>query len=130
MMIIQDDHIWWSYMIIINDHHHMWWSYMMLIYDDYQWSSSYMSSGIIWESSGSHLGEWRLKRHLEVRSHITCLTLEQNAKVPLKFKFHDGFVMVPLSLAAYLQQYLRAAASADPRYPARPLYQDRENPYS
>ena len=32
MMIINDDHIWWSYMIIIRDDH-LWWSYMIILYD-------------------------------------------------------------------------------------------------
>ena len=40
--------------------------------------------GAIWEPFGRHLGGWRLKRHLEARSHIMCLTLEQNAKVLFK----------------------------------------------
>ena len=42
--------------------------------------------GHIW----GHLGGWRLKRHLEARSHIMCLTLERNAKVPLKCQFVRG----------------------------------------
>ena len=73
------------------------------------WRSSGSHLGVIWESSGGHLGDiwesfgihlgaiwdpfrrhlggWRLKRHLEARSHIMCLTLEQNAKVPLDVFF-------------------------------------------
>ena len=135
MMIIYDDHIWLSYMTII--------------YDDHQWSSSsYMSSGVIWESSGSHLGDiwesfgihlgsiwrhlggWRLKRHLEARSHIMCLTLEHNATVPLKFWFHDVFLRVPPIMTAYLQQHLLPGSVPDPGDSSRALHQDRENPIS
>ena len=100
-----------------------------------------MSSGIIWESSGRHLGTtwdpfgrhlggWRLKRHLEVRSHITCLTLEQNAKVPLQFQLYEVFLRVPSIMTAYLQQDLLAGSVPDPGYSSRALYQDRENPIS
>ena len=36
MIIIYDDHTWWSYMmIIIYDDHHTWWSYRMIIYDSH-----------------------------------------------------------------------------------------------
>jgi hypothetical protein len=36
MIIMYDDHVWWSYMIIVYDDH-VWWSYMMIIYDDHIW---------------------------------------------------------------------------------------------
>ena len=42
MMIIYDDHLWWWYMMIIYDNHiwwNCWWSYMMIMYDDHiSWS--------------------------------------------------------------------------------------------
>ena len=92
---------------------------------------------IIWESSGRHLvaiwrhlGGWRLKRHLEARSHIMCLTLEQNAKVPLKLQFYNVFLRVPSIMTAYLQQDLLPGSVPDPGYSSRALYQDRENPIS
>ena len=95
------------------------------------------SLGIILDPFGSHLGSiwrhlegWRLKRHLEARSHIMCLTLEQNAKVPLTFKFYAVFLRVPSIMAAYLQLDLLAGSAPDPIHLARPLYQDRKNPYS
>ena len=132
-MIIYDDHIWWS----------LGWSYMMII-----WESSGSHLGVIWGSSGRHLGViwdpfvshlgsiwrhlggWRLKRHLEARSHIMCLTLEQNAKVPSTFQSYAVFLRVPSIMTAYLLQDLLAGSATDPAQVARPLYQDRENPYS
>ena len=104
--------------------------------------------GIIWESSGNHLGEirksfgsllgsiwrhlggWRLKRHLEVRSQITSLPLQRNAKVALKFQFHEGVLRVPSIMTAYLQQHLLPGSVPDPGDRSRALYQDRENPIS
>ena len=116
----------------------------MIIYDDHLgiiWELSGSHLGVIWETVGSHLGAiwdpfgrhlggWRLKRHLEARSHIMCLTLEQNAKVPFKFQFYEVFLRVPSIMAAYLQLDLLAGSATDPAHLARPLYQDRENPYS
>ena len=93
MMIIYDDHIWWSYMMIIYDDHtwwswryddhmlmiyddHIWWSYMMMImsymmiiYDDHIWWSYMM---IIWESSGrSFYDEQEIcDDHLGTRKHL------------------------------------------------------------
>ena len=79
---------------------------MMITYDDpvgiiwessgghleYIWESFGIHLGPIGEPFGSHLGSiwrhlggWRLKRHLEVRSQITSLPLPCNATVPLKF---------------------------------------------
>ena len=146
MMIIFDDHTWWSYMMIIHDDH-LWWSYLVIIYDDHiRWSSG-SHLGVIWGSSGKHLGAiwdpfgshlgsiwrhlggWRLKRHLEARSHIMCLTLEQNAKVPLKCWFYIVFLRVPSIMAAYLQLDLSPAAADGAAKESRPLYQDRKNPY-
>ena len=128
-MIIYDDHIWWSYMMIIWESSG---SHLGVI-----WGSSGRHLGVIWDPFGSHLGSiwrhlggWRLKKHLEARSHIMCLTLEQNAKVPFKFQFHEGFLRVPSIMAAYLQLVLLPGSAGDPAYLARPLYQDRENPYS
>ena len=48
MMIIYDDHIWWSYVMIICDHH-IWSSYMIILHDDHIWSS-YMIiiRGLVW----------------------------------------------------------------------------------
>ena len=115
-MIIYDDHIWLSYRAII--------------YDDHEWSSSHMSSGRHLGSIWRHLGGWRLKRHVEVRSHIMCLTLEQNAKAALKFQFYEGVVRVPSIMTAYLQSDLCHGFSPDPAYRSRALYQHRENPYS
>ena len=101
------------------------------------WGSSGRHLGVIWDPFGSHLGSiwrhlggWRLKRHLEARSHIMCLTLEQNAKVPLTFQFYEVFLRVPSIMTAYLQQDLLAGSVPDPAHLARPLYQDRENPIS
>ena len=127
---------------------------MMIIYDDHLgviwepsgshlgviWGSSGRQLGVIWEPFGSHLGAiwdpfgrhlggWRLKRHLEARSHIMCLTLEQNAKSSLKCQFYIVFLRVPSIMAAYLQLDLSAAAVNGARHRPRPLYQDRENPY-
>ena len=42
MMIIHDDHLWWSYIVIM--------------YDDHIWWSSGSHLGVIWGSSGRHLG--------------------------------------------------------------------------
>ena len=44
MMIIYDDHIWWSYMMIMYDDHTLWWYMMirMIIYDDHIWWSCMM----------------------------------------------------------------------------------------
>ena len=86
--------------------------------------------GALWEPFGRHLGGRRVKRHLEARSHIMCLTLEHNAKVPFRFQFYDVFLRVPSIMAAYLQLVLLPGSAADPAYLARPLYQDRENPCS
>ena len=147
MMIIYNDNIWWQCMMIIYDDH-TWWSYMMIIYDDHIWWSSGSHLGAIWGSSGRHLGViwdpfgshlgsiwrhlggWRLKRHLEARSHIMCLTLEQIAKVPLQFKIYEVFLRVPSIMTAYLQQDLLAGSVPDPGDSSRALYQDRENPIS
>ena len=135
-MIIYDDHKWWSYMMIIYDDH-LWWSYMMIIYDDHLgviWRSSGRHLGVIWDPFGSHLGSiwrhlggWRLKRHLEARSHIMCLTLEQNAKVLLKCKLYDMFLRVPSIMAAYLQLDLLAGSVTDPADFARPLNKTNTN---
>ena len=117
---------------------------MMIIYDDHLgviWELSESHLGVIWETVGNHLGAiwdpfwrhlggWRMKRHLEARSHIMCLTLEQNAKVPFEFQFYDVFLRVPSIMTAYLLQDLLAGSATDPGYSSRPLYQDRENPYS
>ena len=128
---------------------------MMIKYDDHLgviwepsgshlgviWGSSGRQLGVIWEPFGSHLGAiwdpfgrhlggWRLKRHLEARSHIMCLTLEQNAKVPFKCQFYEVFLRVPSIMAAYLQLDLLTGSAADPGYSSRALYQDRENPIS
>ena len=93
--------------------------------------------GVIWDPFGRHLASiwrhlagWRLKRHLEVRSQITSLPLQQNAKVPLKFQFHEGFLRVPSIMTADLQQHLMPASANVSRYSSRALYQDRENPIS
>ena len=101
------------------------------------WELSGGHLGDSWESFGSHLGSiwrhlggWRLKRHLEARSHIMFLTLEQNAKVPFKLQFYDVFLRVPSIMAAYLLQDLLPGSVTDPADLARPLYQDRKNPYS
>ena len=117
---------------------------MMIIYDDHLgviwepsgshlvviWESFWSHLGAIWDPFGRHLGGWRLKRHLEARSHIMCLTLEQNAKVPLTFKFYEVFLRVPSIMTAYLQQDLLPGSVPDPGYSSRALYQDRENPIS
>ena len=156
MMITYDDHTWWSYVMIIYDDH-IWCSYMMSIFDDHIscddplgviwessgghlediWESFGIHLGSIWEPFGSHLGSiwrhlggWRLKRHLEVRSQITSLPLQQNAKVPLKFQFHEGVLRVPSIMTAYLQQHLVPTCVNDSRDSSRALYQDRENPIS
>ena len=93
--------------------------------------------GVIWETFGNHLGSiWETSGRVEAEEasggQISYYLPHSRTECTssIKFKFHESFLRVPLSLAAYLQQYLSAAASADPMYPARPLYQDRENPYS
>ena len=159
MMIIHDDNIWWQYMMIIYDDN-LWWSYMMITYDYHIWQSymmiindhhhichlgssgSHLGSsgrhlGVIWDPFGIHLGSiwrhlggWRLKRHLEARSHMMCLTLEQNATVPLKLQFYEVFLRVPPIMTAYLQQHLLPGSVPDPGDSSRALYQDRENPIS
>ena len=146
-MIVYEENIWWSYMMITYDYH-IWQSYMMIINDHHHichlgviWESSGRHLGVIWDPFGSHLeaiwdpfrrhlGGWRLKRHLEARSHVMCLILEQNANVLFKFKFYDVFLRVPSIMAAYLQLVLLPGSAPDPTHLARPLYQDRENPYS
>ena len=142
MMIIHDDHIWWSFMLIIFDAH-IWWAYTMMIWESCGghlediWESFGIHLGAIWEPFGSHLGSiwrhlggWRLKRHLEVRSQITSLPLQRNAKVPLTFQFHKGVLRVPSIMTAYLQQHLLTTCVQDLRYSSRALYQDCENPIS
>ena len=150
VMITYEDHTWWSYMMIIFDAH-IWWTYMMITYDDPLggiwgssgshlediWESFGIHLGAIWEPFGSHLGSiwkhlggWRLKRHLEVRSQITSLPLQQNAKVAFKFQFHEGVLRVPSTTTAYLQQHLVPTCVNDSSDSSRPLYQDRENPIS
>jgi hypothetical protein len=101
------------------------------------WESFGIHLGPIWEPFGSHvgsiwrhLGGWRLKRHLEVRSQITSLPLQWNATVPLKFQFHEGVLRVPSIMTAYLQQHMLTTCVNDLRYSSRALYQDRENPIS
>ena len=94
------------------------------------WETVGSNLGAIWDPFGRHLGGWRLKRHLEARSHIMCLTLEQNAKVPLTFQFYDVCFRVPSIMTAYLQQDLLAGRVPDPGDSSRALYQDRENPIS
>ena len=143
--------IWWSYMMI-KWGDHIWWSYTMIIYDDHIWWSSGSHLGAIWEPSGGHLGDiwesfgihlgaiwgpfgrhlggWRLKRHLEARSHIMCLALEQNAKVLFKCWFYIVFLRVPSIMAAYLRTDMSPAAADGAGHTSRPLYQDRKNPYS
>ena len=111
-------------------------SYMMMMYDDI-WKSFGSHLGVIWDPFGSHVGSiwrhlagWRLKRHLEARSQITSLPLQRNAKVPLKFQFHEGFLRVPSIMTAYLQQHLLPAGVDVSSYSSRALYQDRENSIS
>ena len=45
-IIIYDDHIWWSCMMVMYDmivgDHHIWWSYMMILYDHHIWWSHLM----------------------------------------------------------------------------------------
>ena len=41
--------------------------------------------GSVWRQ----LAGWRLKTHLEARSHIMCLTLERNVKVALQLWFYE-----------------------------------------
>ena len=101
------------------------------------WEVSGRHLGGIWKPSGSLLGSiwrqlagWRLKRHLEGRSQIMCLTLEQNAKVPLEFKFHEGLLRVPSIMTAYLQSDMGAGFSTVTSYRSRALYQDHDNPIS
>ena len=130
MMIIYDDHMWWSYMMIIYDDH------LGVIWEPSGghlgdiWESFGIHLGAIWDPFRRHLGGWRLKRHLEARSHIMCLTLEQNAKVIFKCQFVVVFLRVPSIMAAYLQLDLLPGSVPDPAKAARPLYQDRKNPYS
>ena len=129
MMIIYDAQIWWSSVIIII---YVIWGHLGVI-----WKSFGSHLGVIWDPFGSHLGSiwrhlagWRLKRHLEARSQITSLPLQRNAKVPLKFQFHEGFLRVPSIMTAYLQQHLLPTCVDDSSDSSRALYQDRENPIS
>jgi len=93
------------------------------------WESSGGHLEDIWESFGSHLGAiwdpfgdiWEDGCHLEVRSQITSLPLQRNAKVPLTFQFHEGVLTVPSIMTTRVN---------DLRYSSRELYQDRENPIS
>ena len=101
------------------------------------WEASGRHLGGIWEASGSllvsiwrQLGGWRLKRHLEGRSQIMCLTLQRNAKVPLKCQFHEGLLRVPSIMTAYLQSDMVGGFFTDPADRSRALYQHRENPIS
>ena len=98
-----------------------------------------------WEPSGRHLGGSRRlqeapggsrklqeapggsRRLREVKSDTP---LSYNAKSSPKCQYYILFLRVPFALTAYLQQDLLAGSVPDPAYLARPLYQDRENPYS
>ena len=132
---------WWSHMISIPENH------MMSIKDHHHvchLGSSGIHLGVIWQTLGIHLGSicnpfgkhlehlggWRLNRHLEVRSHIMCLTLEQNAKVALTIQTHEGVLMVPSIMTSHSQQHLPPGGAPDPGDSSSPLYQDRENPIS
>ena len=72
------------------------------------WEASGSHLGVIWETFGGLEAEEASGRHLEVRSHKTCLPLERNANLPLKFQFCEGDLKVPLIMYAFLQQHLRA----------------------
>jgi len=52
---------------------------------------------VVCRKNGRHLGGiWR----------ADLIRLQRKADIPLKFQFHEAFLRVPLSLYAYLQQYL------------------------
>ena len=138
MITYYDDHTRWS----LNDH--LWWSYL-LTYDEHirWWSGSHV--GVIWKTFENHLGSiWEpfgspFGIHLETSGRMeaeeasggqisdTSLPLQRNAKVPLKFQFHEGILRVPSIMTAYLQQHLLTTCVNDLRYSSRALYQDCEN---
>jgi hypothetical protein len=100
--------------------------------------------GSFWEPFGSHLGAiWDpFGIHLETSGRMeaeeasggqisdTSLPLQRDAKVPLKFEFHEGVLRVPSIMTAYLQQHLLTTCVNDLRYSSRALHQDCENPIS
>ena len=132
---IYDNDVCWSSMniimyVVIIEHHHV-------CHLGGSWEASGKHLGEIMKSFGSLLGSiWRqlggrrLKRHLEVRSHIMCLTLERNAKAALKCQFHEEVLMVPSIMTAYLQSDMSGGFSPDLSDRSRALYQHRENPIS
>ena len=79
--------------------------------------------GGIWEAFGGVEAEEASGKHLEGRSQIMCLTLEQNATSPLKFKLYDGVLMVPSIMNAYLLSDMSGGFSSDPSDRSRALYQ-------
>ena len=56
------------------------------------WEASGRDLGVIWEAFGGLEAQEASGRHLEVRSHKYCTTLEQNAKVALKCHFYEAFL--------------------------------------
>ena len=147
-MIIYDNTIWsYKMMIIYNDkiRYNAWWSHTIITYDHRIWWSSMIiiiyviwgHLGVIWETFGSHLRAFGI--HLETsgrveaeeaRSHIMCLALQRNAKVPLKCQFHEGVLRVPSIMTAFLQSDMVGGFSTATPYRSRALYQHRENPIS
>ena len=140
-MIIHDDHIWRSYMMVMYDDH-ISWSYMMIIYDDHMitrlsgclleaiWGSLGLSGsllGALWRYSGGLGGHWATLGHPKAKCAKTYLFFCRK-RIHQPFRMRGAKVGVT-KYRACGQKLSTARAGRFQRPPPGPS-PDRQNPYS